>query len=73
VEDYRRRLHAAGIEYSVDDCWRDYRLGTLHGIVITVIATVVAEQTERGDDLFTLMAARHGRHAIELDALALLT
>ncbi len=73
VEDYRQRLNAAGIEYGADTCWRDYRLGTLHGIVITVIATVVAEQTERGDDLFTLMASRHGRHAIELDALSLLT
>jgi aminoglycoside phosphotransferase (APT) family kinase protein len=72
VEDYRRRLDADGVDYSADDCWRDYRLGTLHGIVISVIATVVAEQTERGDEMLTLMAQRHGRHALDLDALALL-
>lgn len=73
VDEYRGRIVSSGVEYPADDCWRDYRLGTLHGMLITVIATVVAEHTERGDDLFTLMATRHGRHALELDALALLT
>ena len=33
----------SGIDYRADDCWRDYRLGTLHGVLIAVIATVVAE------------------------------
>jgi aminoglycoside phosphotransferase (APT) family kinase protein len=72
VEDYRRRLVAAGIDYGRDDCWRDYRLGALHGVVISVIATVVAEQTERGDEMLTLMASHHGRHALQLESLALL-
>ncbi|MDY7101426.1 MAG: phosphotransferase [Actinomycetota bacterium] len=72
VEDYRARMAAEGIEQSVDDCWRDYRFGSLWGMVITVIATVAAEQTERGDDMLTAMAQRHGRQALDLDALALL-
>ena len=72
VEEYRAQLIGRGVDYAADDCWRDYRLGTLHGMLIAVIATVVAEQTERSDDLFVLMATRHGRHAIELDALSLL-
>ncbi|MFP5322217.1 MAG: phosphotransferase family protein [Acidimicrobiia bacterium] len=72
VEDYRRRLGAAGVDYDADRAWRDYRLGSLWGMVITVIATVQAAETERGNDMLTAMAQRHGRQALDLDALALL-
>jgi hypothetical protein len=72
VEQYRGQLNAAGVEYGADDCWRDYRLGSLWGMVITVIATVQAAETERGNDMLTAMAQRHGRQALDLDALALL-
>jgi hypothetical protein len=72
VEDYRRRMAAAGVEQSADDCWRDYRFGSLWGMIITVIATVLAEHTERGNDMLTAMAQRHGRQALDLDALTLL-
>jgi hypothetical protein len=72
VEDYRARLTAAGVEYSAADCWRDYRWGTLHGVLIGVLATLTAAQTERGDRLFTLMISRHAQHALDLDALALI-
>jgi hypothetical protein len=72
VEEYRQRLEAAGIDYDKDQCWRDYRWSTLHGVVIGVTATMFAKQTQRGDDLFTLMVSRHARQAIELDAMALL-
>ena len=32
-------------------------------------AARMAEQTERGDALFTLMLNRHGRHALDMGAL----
>ena len=38
--------------------------------MIAMSATVMAEQTERGDALFTLMLNRHGRHALDMEALA---
>lgn len=72
VEQYRKQLNAAGVEYGADDAWRDFRLGSLWGMVITVIATVQAAETERGNDMLTAMAQRHGRQALDLDALALL-
>jgi len=72
VEQYRQQLGAAGVEYDADAAWRDYRIGSLWGMVITVIATVQAAQTERGDDMLTAMAQRHGRQALDLDALSLL-
>jgi len=72
VEEYRRRMAAAGVGQSADDCWRDYRFGSLWGMIITVIATMLAASTERGNDMLTAMAQRHGRQALDLDALSLL-
>lgn len=72
VEQYHRGLQAAGIEYSFDDCWRDYRVGSIWGVVMTVIATMYAAETERGNDMLVAMGNRHGRHALDLDATALL-
>jgi hypothetical protein len=71
LEDYRRRLNAEGVDYDADTCWRDYRFCSLWGVAMTVIATMLAEETERGNDMLTAMAQRHGRHALDLDALAL--
>ena len=41
-------------------------------MIIAVCATMMAEQTERGDAMLTLMASRHARHAIDLGALDVL-
>jgi aminoglycoside phosphotransferase (APT) family kinase protein len=72
VEDYRAQLAARGVDHSADDCWRDYRWGALWGLIIAVAATMMAEQTERGDAMLTHMIASHGRHALDLDSLSLL-
>jgi hypothetical protein len=71
LEDYRSELTKYGVAYGADDCWRDYRWSTLHGVIISVLATLMAEQTERGDAMLTLMARRHARHALDLGALEL--
>ena len=71
VEHYRQLMVARGVELSAEQAWRDYRWGTLHGVVISVIAAVLADVTERGDQMLTLMATRHAQHAIDLDALTL--
>lgn len=42
-------------------------------MIITVIATMAAAQTERGDDMLTAMAQRHGRQALDLEALTLVS
>ena len=72
LDDYRSRMVAAGVVYGADALWRDYRLASLWGVVMTVIATILAEQTERGDQLLTAMGQRHGRHAIDLEVQGLL-
>jgi hypothetical protein len=72
VADYAERLQAAGIEYPREDAWRDYRLGSLWGVAMSIIATMLAEQTERGDAMLGTMLRRHAHHARDLDALSLL-
>ena len=72
VDDYCRRLNAAGVSYDADACWRDYRLSSLWGVVMSVIATMLAEETERGNEMLTTMLRRHARHALDLDAIGML-
>ena len=73
VRDYLGRLHAAGVQgYGWDACWEDYRRGTWGGLIMAVAASMLVERTDRGDEMFLTMARRHARHALDLDAAALL-
>jgi hypothetical protein len=69
VADYHRGLCEAGVTgYSRERCWNDYRRGAFAGFAVTVVASMMVQQTERGDEMFTAMARRHARHALDLGA-----
>ena len=72
VNDYADRMQAAGVPLSRETAWRDYRHSSIWGLMMSVLATVMAAETERGNDMLTSMAEHHGRHAIDLDAISLL-
>lgn len=73
VRDYHQALNKAGIEdYAWTNCWEDYRRATFAGFSVTVVASMLVQQTERGDEMFTVMARRHSRHALDLEADKLL-
>lgn len=72
VRHYRSALTDRGVELSWNDCWNGYRRHAFSGLVMDIIAAMVVQQTERGDQMFTAMADRHARHAVDLDALDLL-
>ena len=73
VRDYHRGLGDAGVTgYDWDECWADYRRGTFAGLMMAVAASMLVERTARGDEMFLTMAARHSRHALDLDAAELL-
>jgi hypothetical protein len=72
VRDYHAALRSAGVELDWDDCWQQYRRHTFAGLMMAVAASMLVEQTERGDDMFMAMANRHGRHALDLEAEALI-
>ena len=72
VEQYRQQLAEHGVQYDADTCWTDYRFGSLWGVVMSILAAMMAEQTERGDLMLFTMLRRHAQHALDLDALSLL-
>lgn len=74
VRGYHQGLVEAGVpNYSWEDCWLGYRRGAFAGFAVTVVASMLVQRTERGDTMFTTMARRHARHAIDLGAEEFLT
>ena len=66
VRDYFDALLTAGVSgYDWDRCWQDYRRGTFAGSSVTVVASMLVQQTPRGDEMFLTMARRHSRHALD--------
>jgi hypothetical protein len=55
-----------------EQCWEEYRRQTFGGIRMSVIAAMVVERTERGDDMFMTSVARNAQQILDLDALTLL-
>lgn len=72
LEHYRQALAEQGLDLSADECWHQYRLGSMHGIVITVLGAMFSAPDERGDRMFLTMIQRHLQHALDLDGAALL-
>jgi Ecdysteroid kinase-like family len=72
VRRYHERLAAAGGDIAWDELWRDYRRFAFSGLLMAVVASMIVERTDRGDDMFMAMAERGGRHALDLDAESLL-
>jgi hypothetical protein len=69
VRAYHTALQSAGIgDYAWEACWSDYRRGAFAGFTVTVIASMLVQQTPRGDAMFTTMARRHSRHALDVGA-----
>ncbi len=69
---YHEALTGRGVTLSWSECWDGYRRHAFGGIVMDIIAAMVVQRTRRGDEMFAAMASRHARHALDLDALAML-
>lgn len=65
-------LRAAGVAPDAQALWDDYRVGALSGYFMAVFASMSVERTERGDEMFAVMAERPARQALALGSLALL-
>jgi len=63
---------ASGRDYSWQRCWQDYRLYAPQGLIQAVCAAMQTMRPERGDQMFTTMAERHGRQMLDLGTLHLL-
>jgi hypothetical protein len=73
VSAYHEALVDLGIDdYDAQRCWDDYRFALFQGPLITVLGSLSAQPTERGDRMFTVMAERSAAAITDLDAFALL-
>lgn len=69
IKEYHDALLAYGVsDYSFDRCWRDYRYYSFGGLIMAVIASMIVGQSERGDDMFEVMATRSAQQAFDLEA-----
>ncbi len=67
VRVYHEALLARGVAgYGWEQCWRDYRRFTLHGILMGVFSSMSVERTPRGDALFLKMTRGACAQALEL-------
>jgi aminoglycoside phosphotransferase (APT) family kinase protein len=73
VNQYVLVLNAYGIELSKEEAWRQYRLFSFGGFVMAIVASMLVQQTERGDEMFMAMANRHGQQILQLDASSFLS
>ncbi|MEE9277758.1 MAG: phosphotransferase [Dehalococcoidia bacterium] len=75
VQAYYDALVAGGVrEYSMDDCWEDYRLATLHCLIYPVVVCGATDVgNERGLRLATAILERSVAAIEELNAYDLIT
>lgn len=70
LDAYGAELARFGVEVDEAWLWEQYRRDAFAGVVMAVIASQVVGSSERSEAMFTAMAARHLRHALDLDSLA---
>src|SRR5205085_1977177 len=57
---------------AAEHCWREYRRQAFGGVLMAIVASMLVQRTERGDEMFMAMLARHSQQALDLDSEALL-
>lgn len=72
VAHYHQRLNLTDQHYGLDRAWHDYRRASFAGFIMAVVSSMLVERTERGDEMFAVMAERSGWQALHLDALSLI-
>ncbi len=68
---YRDGLANHGVDLSEAVAWRAYRLSAPAGFIMAVIASQIVGRTDRGDDMFMVMAKGSATQALELETASL--
>lgn len=70
---YHQNLLNRGVKgYDWNRCWHDYRLHTVHGLIMGIVGAAVTAPTERGDQMLSTLINRHATQAMDLDTLSLI-
>lgn len=67
VARYAAAMRDAGVELSDDVAWDGYALGSAGGYLMAAIASQLVARTERGDEMFAVMAERHAAQMRDVD------
>ena len=65
-------LLGVGDNYSFEQAWDDYRRASFVGFLMAVLSAMIVERTDRGDEMFAVMAERSAWQALHLNALSFL-
>ncbi|MFC4292429.1 phosphotransferase [Sphingorhabdus arenilitoris] len=71
-DHYLAQLLERGIAADRERGWQDYRLYAFSGLIMAIFASMNVERTDRGDEMFAVMAERPARQAIDLESISLL-
>lgn len=69
---YFSLLRQSGALFDEKVLRREYKVQALSGVVMAVISCMLVQRTDRGDEMFALMAERPGYQALELDSVSFL-
>lgn len=72
VDYYADQLIGLGVVPNTVQIWREYKLYAFSGFLMAVFAAMNVGRTERGDEMFAVMAERPARQALHLGSLSLL-
>lgn len=69
VTEYHQQLTSYGVaNYSLEECWQEYRAHALFALVLTIPISMGVQATERGDAMFGAMARRAADQIIANDS-----
>lgn len=71
VAEFCEELARAGVRIEREEAWRQYRLQSLHGLLIIILGASFSSSDARSDDMFKLLIERQLQQAVDLDAIAL--
>ncbi len=69
LRKYYDTLKGFDVDLSWEDCWYYYRFFAPAGLIMAVIASMIVGETDRGNDMFMVMAKGSARMSRELDAI----
>ena len=73
VAHYHQRLVQGGVQdYSAEQCWQDYRLHAIHGLIVGVFGLGAVKRTPRGDRMWKSWIERTAMQVRDLGSIGLL-
>ncbi len=72
VDRYCAALADYGVDVDGQEMWQQYCRDAYAGVIMAVVASQIVGGSDRSEAMFAAMATRHARHALDLNAEALI-